>query len=256
MAEYDLSACIVLYHTPMSDLRQVMACLKQSSVPADIYLVNNGPDDENAAIIRENYPDVTFLQQRENLGFGKGNNAILPYIKSRYHLIVNADASFEPDLLEKMIAWMNSHPDAAVLTPRVLNPDGTEQLLPKKYPTVRYLLSGFLEEKSAHFRKIRREYTMADADMSQPTAVHFATGCFLLIRTEIFRQLNGFDERFFMYQEDCDLSRRVDAVGKIIYHPDFCIVHAWKRENTRTASGIRRQVRSIAKYFRKWGLRW
>ena len=73
MAEYDLSACIVLYHTPMSDLQQVMACLKQSSVPADIYLVNNGPEDETAATIRKNYPDVTFLQQDENLGFGKGN---------------------------------------------------------------------------------------------------------------------------------------------------------------------------------------
>ena len=91
-----------------------------------------------------------------------------------------------------------------------------------------------------------------------PVPVEFATGCFLLIRTDVFRKLNGFDSRFFLYQEDSDLSRRVlnERHGSIVYHPDMCVTHSWARENTRTFRGRMRQIRSVVKYFAKWGISW
>ena len=100
------------------------------------------------------------------------------------------------------------------------------------------------------------ELTLADEHITAPRAVHFATGCFLLIRTAAFRQLEGFDPRFFLYQEDTDLSRRAEALGRIIYHPDMVVTNAWARENTRTLRGNLRQVSSIFKYFHKWGWKW
>ena len=88
--------------------------------------------------------------------------------------------------------------------------------------------------------------------------MEFATGCFLLIRTEIFVRLKGFDPRFFLYQEDSDLSRRIleENLGSIVYHPAMQVTHQWARENTRTMKGRMRQIRSVFKYFLKWGVTW
>ena len=171
---------------------------------------------------------------------------------------MNPDVTFDPGLLSRMIAYMDAHPKIAILTPRVLNEDGTEQFLPKKRISVHYLLSGLLEPLGGIFRRWREEYTMADLDIRGPVPVEFATGCFLLIRTEVYKKLNGFDPRFFLYQEDSDIARRVleENLGSIVYHPDMVITHRWARENTRTFRGRMRQISSVLKYFRKWGITW
>ena len=118
------------------------------------------------------------------------------------------------------------------------------------------LLQGFTH--GGIFRRWRNEFTLADTEVWHPIPVEFATGCFLLIRTDIFKHLNGFDPRFFLYQEDSDLSRRVleENLGSIVYHPDMRITHQWARENTRTFKGRMRQIRSVWKYFWKWGVTW
>ncbi len=250
-----VSASIVLYHAPETVLDTVK-CLQESDTPIDLYIVDNSPQDTMLERIRWLCPGATFLPQTGNLGFGRGNNVVLPLLKSRYHLLVNPDVTFPPDLIGRMVAYMDEHPEITILTPRVFSPDGTEQFLPKKQPTIRYLLGGRLEKLGGPFRRWRAEYTLADANIASPTAVGFATGCFLLIRTSVFRQLNGFDPRFFLYQEDSDLSRRAMAIGPIVYHPEMCLTHAWARENTRTLKGNLRQVASIFKFFMKWGWKW
>lgn len=250
-----VSACIVLYHSP-DDVLGAVQCLQDSDLPIDLFVVDNSPEDTMAQRIQWQCPGAQILPQSENLGFGRGNNVVLPLLKSRYHLLVNPDVSFPPDLISRMAAYMDAHPDVAILTPRVFNPDGTEQFLPKRQPTIRYLLGGRLEKLGEPFRSLRREYTLADANLAVPTDVGFATGCFLMIRTSVFRQLRGFDPRFFLYQEDSDLSRRAMAVGRVVYHPEMCVTHAWARENTRTLKGNLRQVSSIFKFFMKWGWKW
>ena len=168
------------------------------------------------------FPGVTLLPQKGNIGFGRANNAVLPHLRSKYHLIMNPDVTFDPDLLGRMVSYMENHPGIAILTPRVLNEDGTEQYLPKKRIAVHYLLSGLLEKFGGIFRRWRDEFTMADMEVRHPVPVEFATGCFLLIRTDVFLHLKGFDPRFFLY--------------------------------TRTFRGRMRQTRSIFKYFMKWGV--
>lgn len=250
-----LSACMVLYHPGEETLRAIQ-CLKDTPLPIDFFAVDNTPEDGMAAQIKALLPSAHILPQAQNVGFGRGNNAALPHLTSRYHLLINPDVSFAPDLLPRMIAYMDEHPEATILTPRVFSEDGSEQYLPKKQPTLRYLLGGRLERLGEPFRTWRREYTLEGQDIRQPTPVGFATGCFLLIRTDVFRQLGGFDERFFLYQEDSDLSRRAMGIGPIIYHPDMRVTHAWARENTRTLRGNLRQISSIMKFFMKWGWRW
>lgn len=250
-----ISACLVLYHSGEEALRAV-DCLDASDVEIDVYLVDNTPEDDTAGQIRWKHPGVNVLPQEKNLGFGRGNNAVLPELRSEYHLLVNPDVTFDADLVRRMVEYMDKTPGCVILTPRVLNEDGTEQYLPKMQPTIHYLLGGFLERFGGVFTRWRREYTMADRSIRMPVKVEFATGCFLMIRTEDFRQMKGFDERFFLYQEDSDLSRRAMNRGNIIYHPDMTVTHAWQRENTRSLRGIRRQVTSILKFFLKWGFKW
>jgi len=193
-----VSACIVLYHCG-EEVDVVLRCLQHSDIEIAVYLSDNSPQEMTAERLQWKFPGVTVLPQRGNIGFGRANNAVLPYLRSKYHLIMNPDITFDPGLLTRMIRYMEVHPNIAVLTPRVLNTDGSEQYLPKKQVAVHYLLSGLFEEAGGIFRRWRNEYTLADLDVRRPMPVEFATGCFLLIKTSVFQQLGGFDPRFFLY---------------------------------------------------------
>ena len=252
-----LSASLVLYHCG-DEIIQALHCIQSADLEVDVFLPDNSPEDMTAERVQWLFPGVVVLPQKKNVGFGRANNAVLPYLNSRYHLIMNPDVSFDPLLLRQMISYMDSHPGIAVLTPRVLNEDGTEQFLPKKRIAVHYLLGGLLEGLGGVFRRWREEFTLANMNVTFPIPVEFATGCFMLIRTDAFKRLNGFDPRFFLYQEDSDLSRRIleEHQGSIVYHPGMCVTHRWARENTRTARGRMRQMRSAVKYFMKWGITW
>ena len=252
-----LSACIVLYRCG-DEVTDALRCLENSNIEVSVFLCDNSPEELTADKLQWSFPGVTILPQKGNVGFGRANNAVLPLLQSKYHLIMNPDVTFDPSLLSRMVSYMEAHPNIAVLTPRVMNEDGTEQYLPKKRISVHYLLSGLLENCGGVFRRWRNEFTLADTEVRNPVPVEFATGCFLLIRTEIFRQLNGFDPRFFLYQEDSDLSRRIleQKMGSIVYHPDMQVTHKWARENKHTFKGRMRQVRSVIKYFLKWGVSW
>ena len=252
-----LSACIVLYHCG-HEINQAVRSLQDANVEVDLFLVDNSPEEMTALELQWAYPSITVLPQQGNVGFGRANNAVLPYLRSRYHLLMNPDVTFPPDLLPRMMNYMDAHRNIAILTPRVLNEDGSEQFLPKKRIAVHYLLGGLLENRGSLFRRWREDYTMANQEITAPVPVEFATGCFLLIRTAIFQEMNGFDPRFFLYQEDSDLSRRVleENRGSIVYHPDMKVTHAWKRENTRTFKGRLRHIHSTFKYFLKWGITW
>lgn len=252
-----VSACMVIYRSGDA-AKTALRCIDDADMPVQVFVCDNSPNEPLADQLKWEFPGITVLSSTENIGYGRANNLVLPYLNSKYHLILNPDVVFAPALISRMIEYMESHPNVAVLTPRVLNPDETEQFLPKKQISVHYLLGGLFEKAGGVFRKWRDEFTMADMDIRTPVSVEFATGCFLLIRTEVFRALGGFDPRFFLYQEDSDLSRRIleKRLGSIVYHPQMVITHAWSRENTRTSAGRFRQMRSVAKYFLKWGVAW
>ena len=126
-----LSACVVLYHCG-EEVFDALACLEKSNVEVSVFLCDNSPEERTAEELQWKFPGVVVLPQQGNIGFGRANNAALPFLKSKYHLIMNPDVTFDPLLLSRMIAYMDAHPNIAILTPRVLNEDGTEQFLPKK----------------------------------------------------------------------------------------------------------------------------
>lgn len=253
--EPTLSACIVLYNSG-PQAAQAVRCFQESDVPLELYVVDNAPGDSNMYRLRWQCPGLRYIAQRKNIGYGCANNQVLPHLRSKYHIICNPDVTFSSDLLGKMVQYMELNRDCAILSPRFFNPDGTEQFLPKRAPTLRYLLGGRLESLPGPFRAWRSEYTLRDAEIDMPTSVYFAPGCFMMIRTAVFRAVGGFDPRYFLYHEDSDLSRKVLHHGNIVYHPQFFVTHDWQRSSAHSLVSAGHHIASTVKYFAKWGLEW
>ena len=139
-----------------------------------------------------------------------------------------------------------------MLSPRVVFPESREdQVLGKRSPTPLYLAASRLRKgKLAH--KILSEYAMLDEDMNRPFEIENATGCFMFIRTQALQKIGGFDERYFLYFEDCDITRMLAKEGKVLYYPQAVVEHVWHRESKKDIKLARIQVQSMMKYFWKW----
>ena len=216
-----------------------------------VFVVDNGSVDGTAALVREQFPQVTVIEQ-DNRGFGGGHNAVLSQLRSEYHAMINPDITLNEDVLSELAAYMDGDPTVAITCPLIKNEDGTVQDVPRRNPNFRYVLSGKLQKYSRYFRKKRIEYTMSDADTSAPIDVEFCTGCFLFIRTDVFKTLGGFDERFFLYCEDADLTRRARRFGKATCMPQAVATHAWERASYHNPKLFRIHLKSLWLYFRKW----
>jgi len=247
-----ISVPIVTYNSADVIVRLLTSVFEQTKgTELSVFVVDNGSTDGTPALVREQFPAVTVIEQ-DNRGFGGGHNAVLPHLTSDYHAIINPDITFSEDTLTALAAYMDGHPEVVLTCPLIQNEDGTVQFVPRRNPSALYALAGKLEKYSRFFAKKRREYTMADADLSAPFEVEFCTGCFLFIRTDVWRQLGGFDERFFMYCEDADLTRRARKVGAATCMPQTAVTHGWERGSHRNPKLMRIHLRSLRLYCRKW----
>lgn len=215
-----------------------------------VYVIDNNSVDGTAEIVRSKASHTTLIQLEQNIGFGAAHNKVLDKIDSRYHVIVNPDIYFDYDILAAMAAYMDKNPDIGLVSPKVLYPDGRVQMLPKKDPRFIYLLSRRLN--FGFLKKYRDRYEMALYGEDKPYDIEFASGCFMFLRTDLYRKAGGFDERYFLYFEDADLSRSLRKLSKIQYNPDFYLYHHWERGGAKKAGLFLLQVKSMFKYISKW----
>ncbi len=251
MEKLKVTGSIVTYNNASIILKCIDSVLKETKdVDFELYVCDNASADSTVALIKKYYPQVHLIEGDENLGFGAGHNQVLSWIDSKYHVMINPDILLDEDTISGMAGYMEQNLDVGIVTPKILFADGKEQHLPKKDPTIRYVILSKLKP----FRFYRRQYTRADEIFTAPTAVDSSTGCFFMIRTEVLKKLKGFDEHFFMYFEDADLSRRVRRNWKIIFHPGYHAFHEWKRDNTRSLGGVWIFMQSMVKYMYKWSV--
>ena len=245
-----LSACIVLYHSGIRVLHAVQ-CFQESDIELELHVVDNSPGGTLGEHLQWQCPGVQYYPQAKDLGYAGGCNLVIPNLRSQYHLVCHPDVTFDSKVLSNMVSYMEHNKDCVILTPKVLNADGTEQSLPKRAPTLKYLLGAALKKWPGPFKAWNAEYTLEGADLRTPTSVEVADGCFMLIRTGILRQLQGFDPKFFLTHEDTDLSRRALEFGTIVYHPDMVITHA-KTEKSRNWPEMLKRLGGALRYLRKW----
>ncbi len=193
-----------------------------------------------------------YVDAHANLGFGKANNVALNMVDSQYHVFVNPDILFISDALTPLKIFMDVHQDAGMCIPRMVDTEGKPLKVYRRGVTVLDAFNRMILKNRLH----KRDYwhTMCDEDYSRPFRVPFGQGSFLFARTDLLKQLGGFDDSFFMYLEDADLCRRVNQVSQLVYCPDVTVIHKWEQGSHKSLRLFEEHLKSYITYFKKWGL--
>jgi hypothetical protein len=254
MTNYLVTASIVTFNN-ISTIEATLHTLKKQTqgVRLHLYVIDNSSHDGTLDFVQTLDPSIELLRIPWNVGFGAGHNLVLPRLRSKYHVIINPDISLNEDAIANMARYMDEHPDVAMLSPRIVYPKtGEPQILGKRNPRLKYLFASRLR-RFKRAQSLLHEYAMT-AEMSDetPFVIENATGCFMFIRTETLQKIGGFDERYFLYFEDCDLTRMLAKEGKVLYYPQAVVEHVWHRESKKDFKLAMVQVQSMMKYFWKW----
>ncbi|MCH8568829.1 MAG: glycosyltransferase [Balneolales bacterium] len=232
----DISIVIVNYN-----VKEYLANLLHSVYRArhryqlEIFVVDNYSTDGSIEFLKERFPDVHYIVNTNNEGFGKANNQAITQCSGKYTLIVNPDVLIGEDTFDVLYKHMESRPQTAACGCKILNPDGTFAPESRRsIPTPANALYKVLG-LTALFPNSKQfaSYYMGGKDENTASEVEVLSGSFMFYRTDILKELEGFDERFFMYGEDIDLCFRTLKMGyKIDYVPSTSIIH-YKGESTK-----------------------
>ncbi len=251
-----LSVVIICWN----DLKVILDCIasvyaETSAIDYEIIVTDNASSDGSVVAIRERFPDVRVVENSENGGFGKGNNAGIRVTKGEYVLILNPDTIVRDRALEKLVAYAQSYPEAGAFGCRVLNMDGSVQLSAHPLPTLWTSLA-----KALGLRWAGRLWNgfctdaYAGWDGRSERAIGFQGGCCLLARGNLLRELGGFDEGFFHQFEDADLCRRIwDSGRPVLFFPGAEITHIGGQNRGTYSIKVELETeRSKYRYFHKY----
>lgn len=224
-----ISIVIVNYKVPEYLIEALRSILQADLYDkAEIIVVDNASGDNSQKLITEEFPSVRWIQLKHNIGFGKACNVGAQNARGSFILLLNPDTVIAKNTFTVAIHFMEAHPDAGLMGPKVLNPDGTLQASCKRgFPTPAnsfYHFSGLsrIFPKSKHFGSYNLTYVNPD----ETSEVDAVSGSCMFIRSTTFHTINGFDEQFFLYGEDLDLCYRIRELGQSIwYHPETQIIH-------------------------------
>ncbi len=192
----------------------------------EIIVVDNHSHDGSVAMLRDSFPAVRVIANKDNRGFTGGNNQGLNEAQGAFLLLLNPDTEVLGDALPRMVSYLQHHPDIALLGPQLLNPDGTVQSSRRRFPTVPILFVESTWLQSVAPRGMLRRYYVQDRPDDETQEVDWVTGAAMLTRRDIVAQVGGLDEGFFMYSEELDWCRRIKAAGgRIVYYPQAQIIH-------------------------------
>jgi GT2 family glycosyltransferase len=252
---FDLTAAIVTYRNPMSQLRRAMESIARQQPRIQLVLVDNA-DESSVADIADEYGAI-YLRSPGNIGFGKAHNLAYEHVRqlSSYHLVLNPDVHFDGTVLKTLVDVMAAEPDLGVVMPKILYGNGETQHLCKRLPTPWDLVVRRFAPDFAHgiFRRTMEGYELRGRDYDQPMEPPTLSGCFLLLRNSVIDEVGLFDTRFFMYMEDVDLIRRMLGVSRALYYPHVAITHEYQKGSYRSGRLALHHVLSAVKYFSKWG---
>jgi len=193
--------------------------------------------------------------KHENNGYGGGNNFAIRMAQeagSEYHLVVNPDIWFGPEVMPELIQYMVLHPEVGHMMPKVLFPNGEIQRLAKLTPTPLDIIGRFLFPSFLIDRR-NSKFELRDSGYTMILNVPFLSGCFMMFRMSALIEIGMFDEHFFMYGEDVDISRRMHARYKTLYYPTVTVYHKFSRASHKSLKLFCYHVVNMSRYFNKWG---
>ena len=252
-SKYHFTATIVTYCNDMEVLKKAMDSFLITSLNVKLYIVDNSPTDEVSTLCTDRR--IEYLANNANLGFGVAHNKILSQYEKLgdFHIILNPDIFFEKGVLESIYDYMIANDEIGLLIPKVLYPDGRHQYLPKLFPSPIDLFIRRFPFPNSIKKRFNDAYELRFADYSQPFDIPIVSGCFSVVKSAVIREGIKYDERFFMYFEDFDFSRRILKKHKVICYPLAEVFHNYERGSHNNFRLLVIFLLSMIKYFNKWG---
>ncbi len=254
MAQSTINASIVTYHTPPKELTDCLKSMLATPAIAHVDVIDNA-SEQSIAQVCATFGDSVSYQPNPNVGFGRAHNISLRRSidqNADYHLVINADVYFDPGTIEACLDYMQQNPDVGQLIPRTEFPGGEYQPTCHPVPSPLELMLHRFTPLS-WCRRRRDRYELDNVDMTVPHNVPVHHGCFMFLRVSVLKEIGIFDERFFMYGEDFDLTRRIHRHYRTMHFPGAKIVHLYKAESRVSTKLFIVHCLSMLKYFAKWG---
>ena len=255
-----VSVLIVSYNTREMTLRCLQTLFDHSeSVTTEVIVVDNASCDGSVEAIRERFPTVRIHASEENLGFGRANNIAMEMATAPWFLLLNSDAFVHAGALQSLLEYSNyalhkGERRVGVVAPRLLNRDGTHQMSHHDFVTPLGVWRenlGLSSLRNFIVKKLRTNDVIADEAIAEESrAVDWAIGACLLVRREVWQQVGGFDERFFMYQEEADWQRRITAAGwEIRFLPSAQVTHWGGASGNASENASENETARVSQHF-------
>lgn len=255
MPNIQISASIVLYHNDIGLLKKAIDSFLNTTLNVKLYLIDNSSTDD-LKTLKSVDQRIEYIFNNANLGYGAGHNIAIRKNMDNgvaFHLVLNPDVYFEAGTIEKILEYMQKNEDTGHLMPKVLYPNGDLQYLCRLLPTpIDLFVRRFVPIKSL-IKKIDERYELTFFDYKHVEEIPFLSGCFMFLRTDTLKKSGLFDEKFFMYMEDADLTRRIGNIAKTVVYPEVTIYHEYQRGAHKSKRLLWIFIHSVFIYFNKYG---
>lgn len=254
MVHTEITACIVLYNNNIDILKEAINSFLNINLEVKLFLVDNSPTDDLKLLVTDSR--IEYIHNPANPGFGASHNVAIQLaiaLCSKYHFIVNPDIFFEGDVITPMVNYMANDARIGMMMPQILNKDGSIQNLPKLLPSPFSIIKRKIRKPRRAYEKFIREYELRDVPNEIIYNAPVLSGCFTLLNIEAIKHVGMYDDKFFMYFEDWDLSRRIHQFYKTLYFPKVSVVHEYESGANKSKKLFKIFVNSAITYFNKWG---
>ncbi|SEG17477.1 glycosyltransferase [Flavobacterium urumqiense] len=249
-----ITSGIVLYKNDLKMLRNAIQSLLRTNSIFKLFLVDNSPTNELKVLVTDSR--IQYIHNPTNPGFGAAHNQAIQkalQLGSKFHFIVNPDIRFEGNIITPMVEYMLNDATIGMMMPQVLNEDGSIQNLPKLLPSPFSILRRKINKPAVVYQKFINEYELRNISKEVIYNAPVLSGCFTLLNLDAIKKVGMYDDAFFMYFEDWDLSRRMHQHYKTIYFPKVSVVHEYESGANKSKRLFMIFINSAITYFNKWG---
>lgn len=254
--DIDLSIIIVNYN--VKDL--LRKCLNsifdfQKDLSFEVLVIDNNSEDRSTRMLKEDFGQVKLLENKRNVGFSVACNQGIKKSRGRYILLLNPDTEFTSGGINKIVEFMDAHPQVGVCGPKMIDSEGRVHFSCRSFPSYLTAISSSQSILNRLFPRnpLSRKYLLKDQNRSQERKVDWVSGSCLMTKRGVFEKIGLLDERFFMYVEDVDFCYRAKNAGfSVYYFPNVEIIHhIGKSTEKRKLKMLVEHHRSMYYFYRK-----
>lgn len=237
---------------------EITACLSSlaralTAFPAEVIVIDNGSRDETCTLVRQSLPEARLVCNQKNQGVAPARNQGIRLARGEYVIVLDDDTIVHPDAFDRVIRYLEAHPDVGLCGPKLIDETGALHLSCRLFPTVGDKIARRLS--SPLVRHLARQAEMADWDHCTIRDVDYVIGACQVIRRSALQTVGLFDERIFYGPEDVDLCLRLQQAGwRVVYNPEAVVVHRERRVTRSWRSSVAwKHVQSLSYFFWKHG---